>query len=533
MQQSPESSADAWQRVHRLIAAGQPMAAQTELLHIVARDPGDTRAHLFLCGLHCNADQQRLAASEALRAAETAPSDPEMLGDVVAALLWVGEIVAARQLLDSPVFSNSRSAQVLMRAAGQRQAIGEHATALALMERARAAGANGREFMFHYAVQLAFNGQMDSARAKLERCIELDPPLGRACVQLARMRTATPEANLLARIAEGLRQGGADGVDHAALHFARFEELHSLSRHSEAWEALARGNALMHALLPFDPAREAAMLLRVEQCTADWLRTTPVEPVSDDPQPIFIVGMPRSGTTLLERILGNHSQVTAAGELGDFPRALALATDHLAAQLLDDTTLARLPDVDWHALGCAYLDETRWRAEGRRFYIDKLPRNWMLAGLIRRALPQAKILHLVRDPMGTCFSNWRALFGPGAEYAYSYDLGGLTEYFRAYRRLMEYWHRAMPGQIVDVDYARLVQEPASTAREMLASCGLAWEPGCIELSRNSAPSATLSMAQVRASISPSTSTAWRPYAAQLSALQRSLERATPVAPMRH
>lgn len=527
MQQSPESPVGAWQRVHRLIADGQSIAAQVALLDIVARNPGDTRAHLFLCGLYSNADRQRLAASEALRAAETVHSDdPEVLGDIVAALLWVGEIVVARRLLDSRVFSDSRSAPVLMRVAGQRQAIGQHAEALALMERARAAGATGREFMFHHAVQLAFNGQMDAARAELEHCIALDPPLGRACLQLARMRKATPESNLLARIADGMRQVAAGSIDHAALQFARFEELHGLSRHAEAWDALVRGNAAMRASLPFDPGREAAMLARVEQtCTAEWLHVAHAMPTDDGPQPIFIIGLPRSGTTLLERILGNHSQVTAAGELGDFPRALALAADHLAPLLVDDITLARLPDVDWHALGRAYLDETRWRAKGKRFYVDKLPRNWVLAGFIRRALPQAKILHLVRDPMDTCFSNWRALFGPGAEYAYSYDLDGLAAHFQGYRRLMEHWHRAMPGQIMDVDYARLVQEPASTARAVLASCGLAWEPSCIDLSRNASPSATLSMTQVRDSIRANTAGTWRPYAAQLSAMQRAIEQA--------
>lgn len=525
MQPSPQhTNAAAWQRVHQLIEAARPAEAQMELEAIVARDSGDTRAHLFLCGLHSSADRQQLAANEALRAAQGVRPDPELLGDVIAALLWVGELVAARSLLEHPVFAASLSIPVLMRAAGQQQAIGEHAKALALMERAGAEGANGREFLFHHAVQLAFNGHMDSARAELEHCVAADPPLGRACIQLARTRKATSESNLLARIAEGIRQTKPGSLDHAALHFARFEELHALERYQEAWEVLVHGNALMHASLPCDVANEASMLARVEQtCTADWLRASGTPHGDDGPQPIFIIGMPRSGTTLLERIIGNHSQVAAAGELGDFPRALTLATNHLAPRLLDNTTFTRLHDVDWHALGRAYLDETRWRAHGKRFYIDKLPRNWMLAGMIRRALPDAKILHLVREPMDTCFSNWRALFGPGTEYAYSYDLETLAAHHRAYRRLMAHWHSSMPDRIHDVAYGQLVHEPEISVRAVLAHCGLAWEPGCIDLVRNTSSSATLSMSQIRGSILTNTSSAWGPYSGQLADLAVALE----------
>ena len=174
------------------------------------------------------------------------------------------------------------------------------------------------------------------------------------------------------------------------------------------------------------------------------------------PQPIFIIGMMRSGTTLLDRMLSNHSKVASAGELDAFGLQLRWIADHRTT--LDDVVLQRAADLDYAELGKRYLEQTQWRTADKAFFIDKLPRNWMLAGLIRRALPQARILHMVREPMALCFSNYRALFSE--RYPYTYDLGALASYHRQYVRVMAHWHQAMPGQILDVAYADLVRTPS-------------------------------------------------------------------------
>ncbi|HEX5488143.1 MAG TPA: sulfotransferase [Rhodanobacteraceae bacterium] len=517
-----ESTREQWQRVRQLIAARQREPARTLLASIVSRDPADTAAHLHLAGLLAADDHQRAAVAQTLEACRHPPADPNSLGDLIAALIWAGEMVAARRFLDSPVFTVSRSIPVLMRAAGQRQAIGEHATALDLMEQARKHGAGGRDFLFHHAVQLAFNGRLDEARAELEQCIGFDPPLGYAFVELARMHKQSAQSNHLGRIDAALHRVEPGDIEHAALEFARYKELEDLQRHGEAWQALERGNRIMQARLPFDPARQGALIERLMRiCTTTFLEA---RTASDDkgPQPIFVLGLPRSGTTVLERMLGSHSQIASAGELGDFPRALFLATDHLPAGMFDETTLERLPGADWDEVRQTYFAQTRWRAGERPFYVDKLPRNWMVTGLIRRALPQAKILHVVRDPLDACFSNWRAFFGPGAEYAYAYDLAALAAQHRQYRRLMDHWHAVAPGSILDVHYASLVREPEATARAILAFCGLPYEPGCLDFANNTAPSATLSMSQVGQSIRTDAFEAWRPYAGQLAGLRDAL-----------
>ncbi len=231
--------------------------------------------------------------------------------------------------------------------------------------------------------------------------------------------------------------------------------------------------------------------------------------------------MPRSGTTVLERTLCNHSAVASAGEHGDFPRALAYAADHVAPVMLDEITVARLPQVNWGEVGARYLAQTQSRAGGTAFYVDKLPRNWMLACLIHRALPRARIIHLVRDPMDVCFSNWRACFGVAPEFAYAYHLAA---HFRQYQRLLAHWHQVLPGAILDVDYARLVQDPEPTVRDILTFCGLPHEPGCADLSRNAGPVATLSAPQVRQGLHARAFREWEPYAEHLEGLASALSR---------
>ncbi|MDE2054058.1 MAG: sulfotransferase [Xanthomonadaceae bacterium] len=228
--------------------------------------------------------------------------------------------------------------------------------------------------------------------------------------------------------------------------------------------------------------------------------------------------MPRSGTTLLDRLLGGHSQVVSAGELEDFARQLCWAADQRA--LLDARMLDRLPELDYREIGRRYLARAQWRARGTRFFIDKQPWHYMVTGLIHRAFPQARLLHLVRDPMDVCFSNYRALLG--ARYAYSFDLQTLAGHFRQYKRLLAHWHEVMPGRILDVSYRDLVGDTETTMRRVVEFCGLDWESACLDPSRNTTPIGTLSAVQARGAIHGGFG-AWRRYERHLVALRTALD----------
>ena len=312
------------------------------------------------------------------------------------------------------------------------------------------------------------------------------------------------------------------GMARAGFESARFKELDDLGRREEAWQALARSNALMHAFNAYDARGEGAVTDAIigasHAMTANDVRSAST---FEGPTPIFIVGMTRSGTTLLDRMLSSHSQVVSAGEINDFRCQLRWMTDVPAGGVQGMVQAQqRSPAIDFAKLGARYLRQTQWRAQGRRFYIDKLPINFRMVHLIRRALPHAPILHMMREPMDVCFSNFKAMLGPAS--AYSYDMHTLAHYYGQYVRLTNHWRSTLPGAMFDVSYARLVNEPAATLQQVLQHCGLQDEEACLHPERNAAPVATPSSAQVREPIHTRALGEWRHYAKQLEPLRLAL-----------
>ena len=497
------------------------MAALDALVKLM---PAFLPAHLMLGGIAHAQGRLRDATRHALDAARRLPDDANMIGNAVSALLAVGEVVAARECLAHPAIARCRIGPVLASLAGMQQMLGEHPAALALLDRARASGLNDADLSYLRGVQLTFNGRIDEAIAELERCLELGPTYGRASVTLARLSKQTAERNHLDYIRAQLRRVPRGSEDHAAFEFAQYKELEDLGEFDDAWGALERGNAIMYAQLDHDIARERRRIdALIARCSAEFINQPTTE--QSGPQPIFIVGMPRSGTTLLDRILGNHSQIVSAGELGDFARQLRWAADHVTAQPIDETILERASRLDYAEIGRRYLAQTQWRARGKPRFVDKLPINYVQAAFIARALPQARILHMTRSPMDVCFSNYRAFFGDG--YAYSYDLDALAAQYADYRRLIDHWHAVMPGQILDVSYEALTRDPATIAQGVFEFCGLRFESAALDIQRNESPVATLSAMQVRHSIRARTTTDWEPYAAYLGSLKASIEALRP------
>jgi len=506
-----------WSRAQRYLDEGQIVAGRIALESLVQRAPGHTDAQLILGGIAWEEDRVRDATRHALDATHELPADPMLVCDICAGLMQAGETVAARQVLDHPSLTQTTSVAALGRMAGFRYKLGEHAQAMALLDRAKAAGADGPDFRFSRGMQLVFNGRLEEAEAELDACLRMRSAPARATLELARLRKQTPERNHLDDLAQRLLTVARGSEDYAAIQFARYKELEDLGRYDEAWNALADANATMFARHKHDPAyAERLFQGLIDICTPEFLKSA--DAVHEGPQPIFIIGMPRSGTTVVDRLLGNHPQVQLAGELDDFALQVRWVADH--STTLDEVILQRLPSLDYAELGRRYLAQTQWRALGKPFYTDKLPRNWMLAGLIRRALPQARMIHLVRDPMDVCFSNFRVMFADA--FAHIYNLDALAAHYRQYRSVGAHWHAAMPGQILDVPYADLVRDPESTMRGVLAFCGLEWDPACMDLTRNKSAVATLSTAQVREPIHARAFQEWRHYEKQLEPLQRAL-----------
>jgi tetratricopeptide (TPR) repeat protein len=508
-----------WERAQRYIEQDQITAARITLESLVQRDPARSGARMLLASVLLSEGCVRAAAEHAVTASQSLPDDAKAVSTTAHCLLRIGETVAARDCLRQFDTTRLNDGGLLVGLAHAFQMLGDHQTALTLMNSARDRGFDNPDFRYFRSLQLQFNGHIEEAGRELEACLKLGPTYGRASLTLARMRKQTKQSNHLEYVRRQLQSVERGTEDHAAFEFAQFKILEDLSQYDDAFAALARGNAIMYARQNHDIARERALFDALITGTPSSFLNQPGAPI-EGPIPIFVIGLPRSGTTLLDRILDNHSLVTATGERSDFPRQLRWTADLHGHELIDEALVERLGNIDYAELGRRYLQQTQWRALGKPYYVDKLPPNFMLAGMIHRALPQAPILHMMRDPMDVCFSNYKALFGDA--YAYSYDIGALAAHYAQYQRLMAHWRAALPGRIFDVSYNELVSQPEAAALRILQHCGLPDEAGCEDLSRNLGAVDTLSSAQVREPIHARTLGEWRRYEHQLAPLQDAL-----------
>lgn len=510
-----------WQQAAQCFAQGRFADARAILENMLERDPHSADAWLALGQVDIRSGEVQQATRHALAAARLHSDNPKTLIDIAAALLTVGEVLAARGCLERAAALAPHDAALQQYLALQYQNLGDHAAALAWMERARASGMADPGHRFALAIQYTFHGRMADAEAELEQCVDLQPPFGQAMAQLSQLRRQTPERNHLEALARQLTEVQPGSADDAALEFARYKEFEDLRRFREAWQSLRRANKAMHARLRHDPAAERRTFEALASCV-DTLVRPPMRHV-EGAIPVFIVGLPRSGTTLLDRLLGNHSQVVSAGELGTFKRVLERVANRFTRPMLDEAFVERIPRLDLVDAGDLYLTNSQWRAQGAPFYVDKLPRNWLLVPLIKLAIPQARILHLTREPIAVAFSNYRSYFG--SDYPYCYDEDTLISHYLQYRRRLRDWHALLPGEILDVSYEALVADAEAEMRKVLAFCGLDWEPGCADLARNAGPVATLSAVQVRGQIQPGMADRWRDYAPQLAGLRERLDAA--------
>lgn len=511
-----------WEKVRRYLETKQEDAAHISLERLVKMAPMDVEARVLLAGsILAGTRGVRETLAQLQAAADVLPDNADLAAMVALAMFRVGDVVGARACLQNEDVERTTSVENLMSLAHVHQLLGEQAKALAFMDRAKALGYDNPDFRYFRGIQLQFNGRLKEAEEELESCLRLGPTFGRASFTLARIRKQTRENNHLDYIHGQLKRVEPESEDHASFEFALFKEFDDLGDLDNAWAALERGNAIMHRRLQHNAAEENELFDRlIEGTGADFFQ--PTRSRFEGPAPIFVIGLPRSGTTLLERILGNHSMVESAGELSDFPRQMQWQANHYSFPALDLKLVAKAGELDYANIAKRYLEQSQWRANGKLFYVDKLPPNFMLAAFIHRAFPNAPILHMVRDPMDACFSNYKAMFG--GSYGYSYQQTNLVVHYANYRRLMKHWHTMLPGRILDVSYNELVRDPEAKARDILAYCKLPYEPGCVDLSRNQTPIATMSSAQTREKINDRSIGEWRRYEDKLASMHSKVSR---------
>ncbi len=392
--------------------------------------------------------------------------------------------------------------------------LGERREAVECYRAAAALSPADSRHVFNLACLQRTLGDLDEAERNFDACIRLEPHDYEAWKLRSELRTWTPDNNHVADLEALLAEGISDHKGRANICYALAKELEDLGQPARSFGYLEQGAAARRQQMRYDVGRDLATIAAIEETySAELLGEACAGSPSDEP--IFILGMPRTGTTLLERILGRHTDIFAAGELTNFAAEMMklVRTGLAGEQPSRDELVRHSATIDFQALGEAYVQSTRPQTGGTPHFTDKLPLNYLYVGLIHRALPAAKIIHVQRDPMDTCYAVFKTLFIDA--YPFSYDLEELARYYVAYHRLMQHWHSALPGVIHTVRYEALVEDTEAEARAALDHCGLEWQEACLDFHTSDDVATTASAAQVRKPVYRSSVGRWRDYEREL------------------
>jgi tetratricopeptide (TPR) repeat protein len=511
-----QSVSENWNRARQFEAQGSWDQARSLYEAILAREPLHVPARLRMSRFEQSADCY-LAAKQHLSRAASAIRERhgmQVIGYVTARLLEFAEEGEVASLILSLDWSDAEVIRQSPVLAQHLWLAGRYEDALRFLDAIATRVPAHHLLSFTRANILRYLGDMKGAERAYEACLSLSPKFADAHWALATHTRAQPPLARVARIREALQHAPDGGIEQAHLFYALFREYDAANDADEAWSALSQGAAIMRKRLAFDSQREAA---RIEAL----LRTpVPVMRLASDvmPVPIFIVGMPRTGTTLLDRMLSNHSLVASLGERNDLAAAVSEASGRFFRSAVHGDHRELLTQLDFGKAGDLYLQRLRLVAPQASYAIDKNPQNLFNIPIILQALPQARILCLRRDPMDACFSNLKELF-QGDAYPHSYALDELAGHCLRVRRWMEHWQGAAPESVRIVDYEDIVRDPDAAIAGVLEFVGLELQGGLSEITRNSAPVSTASSSQVRESIHARGVGAWKRYAQQLEPLR--------------
>jgi tetratricopeptide (TPR) repeat protein len=367
-----------------------------------------------------------------------------------------------------------------------------------------------------YGHMLKTVGEQEQSIAAYRTALGVEPTLGEVWWSLANLKTVRFSDEDVAAMQAALSTDGLGREDEFHLHFALGKANEERGEHEAAFAHYAKGNALRSEELGHDPDAVTAQVNRViERLTPDFLKGRRGHSA---PDPIFILGMPRAGSTLIEQILATHSMVEGTMELPDIP-AMAMREGKGLGSWVD--AVAALSDDDLERLGAEYIERTRiQRKTNKPYFIDKLPNNWAYLGFIRLILPNAKIIDARRHPLDCCFSNYRQHFAKGQ--AFSYHLAHMGRYYADYVRAMARWDDVQPGYVHRVIHERLLADPEGEIRALLAFLGLPFEEQCLAFHENKRAVRTASSEQVRRPINRDGVDQWKPYEAHLGPLKLAL-----------
>ncbi|WP_426701147.1 sulfotransferase [Rhodanobacter sp. Col0626] len=517
---APHRSHDLLAQAGTALNQGEPREAGELAVRVLRLEPNHPEAH-YLAGLAAMALHQLPQALEHLhQAASLQPQIPNYAIQFARALVRAHRTGEALQVANI-AFNLSPLDPLMLDALGTVYAqCHAHERAASVFRRAAALAPTNPSCHFNFATSLIFSGDLERAEGELETCLALAPEHWSAYGVRSRLRRQTQANNHIEELLALAQRTSNDLAAQLQLNMALAKEYEDLHDYGKAFDHLVLGKSTNRSARNYSIQRDEAIVEALIRAFPE-----PQQPPSGSlsQEPIFVIGMPRSGTTLVERILSSHPEVYAAGELQNFGVMLERLSGGRSPVMLDPGVVERAQRIHWQQLGDLYISSTRPATSLKPRFIDKLPHNFLYAGFIANALPNAQIICLRRNPLDSCLSNFREPFAESSPFhGYSFDLLDTGRYYILFDRLMAHWKRVLPGRILEIDYEMLVTAPQSAIRKLLEHCDLPWNDACLHFERNQAPATTASSVQVRAPIHQSAVRRWKKYEAQLAELKNLL-----------
>ncbi|MFT6691842.1 MAG: Tfp pilus assembly protein PilF [Colwellia sp.] len=505
------------QQAQQALNQGLYQQAHQKIIAILQQDKFFADAY-FLLAMIASAHHNFLKAIELIKQAnKLAPNNAEYLSQLAKHYALENNHVQAVYFAELTAQIASKSSLTLDTLGVAYSKIGLHEKAVIFFQQAVVINDKNPNYFFNLGAALKFIGDFDGAKKAYEKTIAIAPNYYKAHAALT----------------------GLGGISATSNHIPLLEQLFSQTQHAD--DRLYIGHALAReyeSLKDFDKAffyldmakkcklkqfnyhldEDKALFSSLESHFKN-LDSPKVQGFETD-EPIFVVGMPRSGTTLVERIISQHSEVTSAGELQHFGLLLKKMAKTTSKRVIDAETITATKNINFAKLGEDYIESTRAITGKTAKFVDKMPLNVLYVGFILKALPKAKIVCLDRNPLDTIISNFRQLFAVNQSYYnYSYDLESTTEFYLLFKQLTTLWLALFPENFYFINYEKLVNDPVNEAKQLIEFCDLSWQEQCVDIDQNSAPVATASAMQVRSPINNSSVANWKKYDAYLDGVK--------------